>query len=205
MRKLHFAVVSLFLTALLSVSAFAQTQTAGSSGKFAVINMFAFDDAKGGITKYVNAMNTLETEFKPINTELQTMATKYQTLGSEIKTLQDRANDPTNKVPFDPKVGQAKIDEYGKLERDIKFKQEDAKARYQSRYNAVMGPVMQDILKAMQDFAKQKGYAMIFDAAKLEESNLVIAVGDEKVDVTKDFITFYNTRPATTAAAVTKP
>lgn len=54
---------------------------------------------------------------------------------------------------------------------------------------------MQDISKALQEYAKQKGYAVIFDAAKLEDAGLIVGIGDEKVDVTKDFIAFYNTRP----------
>lgn len=197
MKTLRLFAVSLFFAALFAVSTFAQ---AGGS-KIGVINTSAFDSDKAGegITKYVTAMNALEAEFKTDNTALQTMGTRYQTLGAEIKKLQDQANDPNNKVPIDQKAAQAKVDEYTKLERDIKFKQEDAKARYQSRYNALMGPILQDIGKAMQEYAKAKGFTIIFDAAKLEESQIVLGVGDEKIDTTKDFITFYNARPATTA------
>jgi len=63
----------------------------------------------------------------------------------------------------------------------------------------VMGPILQDIGRAMDDFAKQKGFALILDAAKLEGAGLILAVDLAKVDVTKEFITFFNARPATTA------
>ena len=62
-----------------------------------------------------------------------------------------------------------------------------------------MGPLHQDIGKAMQDYANQKGFDLILDAAKLDNAGLILAFNPAKVDVTKDFITFYNARPATTA------
>ncbi len=85
-----------------------------------------------------------------------------------------------------------------KLGRDFKFKQEDAKDQYQSRYQVVVGPIYADIMKAMQEFTKQKGYSVILDGAKLEEAGILIGF-DNKFDITKEFITFYNARPATTA------
>ena len=79
---------------------------------------------------------------------------------------------------------------------------EDAKSRYEKRQQVVMGPVMGDIYKAMQEFAKQKGYALLLDVSKLADAQLVMAV-DEKALITKDFIAFYNARPATTATTAT--
>ena len=61
---------------------------------------------------------------------------------------------------------------------------------------------MQDIGKAVNDFAKQKGYTLILDIAK-DQAGFLLAVGDEKIDITKDFITFYNARPAATATTAT--
>ena len=128
------------------------------------------------------------------------MNTKLQALAKEIQTLRDQA--AGGKVPIDEKAAQAKVDEAEKLQRDIKFKSEDAKARYEKRQQAVIGPVMQDIGKALQEFAKQKGYMFIFDIAK-DDQGFLVAIGDEKADVTKDFVIFYNARPATTATTAT--
>jgi Skp family chaperone for outer membrane proteins len=91
------------------------------------------------------------------------------------------------------------VDEAQGLEVSIKRKQEDGKIKFERRQQQVLGPILQDILKAMDDFSKQKGYALILDAAKLEGAGLILAVDIAKVDVTKEFITFYNARPATTA------
>jgi Skp family chaperone for outer membrane proteins len=200
MKTFRLFVASLFVATLVSVSAFAQAAPAAAPSKIAVINTYAFGDEKAGITKYMNAMNALDKEFQPAQTELQTMITKYQNLQADIKKLQNQpAAVPVNQTAF-----QAKVDEYSKLERDIKFKQEDAKARFGSRQTALLGPVMQDIGKAIQEFAKQRGYIMVLDAVKLEQAGLLLGIGDDKIDVTKDFITFYNARPAGTAATTPK-
>ena len=194
MKTLRLFTAVIFIAAMFAVSTFAQP----GGSKIAVINTRAFDNDKpgAGITKYVTGMNTLEAEFKPLDAELIALVTRYNNLATEIKGLQ--AAPTPNQALL-----QTKADEYSKLERDIKFKQEDAKARYQSRYNAVMGPVLQDIGKAMQDFAKQKGFSLLLDAAKLDEANLVLAY-DPTADATKDFITFFNARPPTTAATTPK-
>lgn len=204
MKRVSLFFVSLVFAAVFTVSTFAQTGAGGAQSvgpaKIGIINTFAFGDEKAGITKYINAVKAINTEFTPTQTELETMNTKLSNLAKEIQVFRDQAS--TGKVPIDEKTVQAKVDEAEKLQRDLKFKQEDAKARYEKRQQAVIGPVMQDIGKALQDFAKQKGFTLLLDIAK-DEVGLVLAVGDEKIDVTKDFITFYNARPATTATTAT--
>lgn len=183
--------------AIFAVSAFAQTAPTTATGKLGVVNTQAFDTDKGGITKYVNAMNSLEKELQPDITALQAMATKLQTLQAEITKLQDQARtNPT--VPINPQTVNPKLEEYDKLGREFKFKQEDYKAKAERREAAVMGPVRLDIGNALQEFAKKNGYMMILDASKLDGAGLLLAF-DEKYDITKDFIAFYNARPGTTA------
>lgn len=202
MKTFRLIAAAFFFAAVFAVSTFAQTANAG---KIAVINTLAFDADKEGINKYVTAQNTLDSEFKPVQAELQTMAAKIQSLQAELSKAQDTANKNPNVPMAQPAVKdlQAKATQYEEMGRQFKFKQEDAKAKYDNRRGIVLGPVLQDIGRAMQDFAKQKGYMMILDGAKLDESGLILAIGDEKVDVTKEFITFYNARPAGTASAAT--
>ncbi|MCY7375043.1 MAG: OmpH family outer membrane protein, partial [Pyrinomonadaceae bacterium] len=71
-------------------------------------------------------------------------------------------------------------------------------AKSERREPAIMGPIRQHIGNALQEFAKKNGYMMILDAAKLDGAGLLLAF-DEKYDATKDFITFFNARPAATA------
>lgn len=170
--------------------------------KIAVINTSAFDDEKGGITKYANAMTALEKEFAPLQADIQTKVNRYQTLGVEIKKLQDSANAPTP-VPINPKDAQAKMDEYQGLEVTIKRLQEDGKTKFEKRQQEVMAPILQDIGKAMDEYGRQKGYALILDGTKLDSAGLILAVDLTKIDITKEFITFYNARPAGTATTAT--
>ena len=196
MKTIRLFAVSLFLTGLFVLSSFAQTN------KIAVINIYAFGDEKGGITKYIGAINSINNEFKPLNEELRTMQTKLQTLASDIENLKKLA--AQNPKAFDEKSAQAKVDEAQKLQRDIKFKQEDGNVRLEKRKQAVLAPVMQDIMKAVQDFSKQKSYSMVLEISKLAEAGILLGI-DEKADITKEFIAYYNARPATTAAAATNP
>lgn len=198
MKRVSFIAVSFVFAAISAVTAFGQVPAATQPAKIVVINTAAFD-AKDGIVKYANAMTALETEFKPAQTEIQTMMTRYQTLATEIENA--RKANPA--VPINQQSLQTKVDEAQNLEIQIKRKQEDGKAKFEKRQQQVLGPVLQDIGKAMDEFAKAKGYALILDAAKLEGAGLILAVDLPKVDVTKDFIVFYNARPATTATTAT--
>jgi len=197
MKRFSLIAASFIFTAIFTASAFGQAP-ASPNVRIVVINTAAFD-TKEGITKYTNAMNALEKEFAPAQTELQTLAKRYQDLGAEIQKIQ--ASAANSAVPIGTSTLQAKGEEFKNLELQIKRKQEDGKVKFESRQAAIMGPVLRDIGKAMDDFAKQKGYDLILDATKLEGAGLILAVVPVKVDVTKEFITFYNARPAGTAAA----
>lgn len=200
MKRISLAAACFIFAAIFAVSASAQgggQPAAAGTGKIGLVNIGAFAADKGGITKFKTALSTLDAEFKPVNEKLKTMATRYQTLGTEIENIRKNTNP---QVPMKPETVQAKVDEFQTLERDIKREQEDAKAKYDRRYQVIIGPVFNDILKAMNEYAKQKGYAVILDGAKLEEASILLGF-DEKYDITNDFIAFYNQRPAGAATA----
>lgn len=201
MKTLRLIAASFVFAALFAVSAFAQTAPA-TTGKVFVINTYAFSDQKEGITKFVNASKTLETEMAPRYKELETLATQAQALAKEIQTQRDTA--ATSKVPIDTAGLQAKADKFQQMQVDYKRKEEDMKQVAGKRSQVLLDPIRADIFKVMQDFAKQKAYPIILDLAKMDEANIILAIGDDKVDVTKEFITFYNARPATAATTATK-
>ncbi|MEO6587973.1 MAG: OmpH family outer membrane protein [Pyrinomonadaceae bacterium] len=198
MKTLRFITTGFVLALVLAVSAFAQTN---GDGKLGLIDTRFFDNGKDGIAKYAVAMDSLEKEFAGDNTALQTMGTRIQTLEKEIRDLQEKAAQPNS--PIKPETVSPKAEEYEKLTREFKFKQEDAKVRFERRQAVVLGPLNQDIGKAMQEFAKQKGYSLILDIAKIADSGLILAL-DGKANLTADFIKFYNTRPASAAATAVK-
>lgn len=201
MRTVRLTAVSFIFAAIFAVSAFAQTPSTGPKVMF--INTVYFD-AKEGITKYFNASTALENEFKPLQTEINTLGQKYQNLAAEIKKIQDQlgatGGPPINRDALATQLN-AKGEEYQTLELTIKRKQEDGKVRFERRQGEVLGPIMKEIGVALQDFAKQKGYNVILDAAKLENAGLILAYDEAKADVTKEFVIFFNARPATTATA----
>lgn len=206
MKKIRLVTYILIIVAVSAISILAQTQQ-NQTFKIGLINTLAFDDEKAGIAKYATAMNSVDAGFKGELDGLKAMVTRLQGLETELTNIQKQLSTPANpSVPTNNTALQTsfrtKSEEYDKLGREYKFKQEDLRVRFQRRRQEVMGPILLDIGKAMQEFAKQRGFAMILDVSKLGESGVLLAV-DEKVDLTKDFITFYNARPAT--AAVTAP
>ena len=193
------------LAAIVVVSASAQTRPAAGTTrpatppasnapvpetKIAFIDTGAFGDDKGGITRYVTAVKSLEREFDPRQKELTTMQTRIQALADEITKL-------TGSTVVDPKTIQLKQDEGARLQRDLKYKKEQADADFSKRYQEVVGPISQDIGKALEQFASQRGITMILDISKLAPAILTVNPG---MDVTAAFITEYNSRPATASA-----
>jgi len=205
MKRISLAAACFIFAAIFAVSASAQgaNPAAAGAGKIGIIVVEEFGAEKGGISKYKAVMSTLEAEFKPINDKLRAAATRYQTLGQEIEKLR---TPPAAGVPAASNQAslQTKVDEFQNLEKQIKRDQEDAKAQYERRYPVIVGPVYNDIMKALNEYAKQKGYAVIFDGVKLDQAQILLGF-DEKYNVTQDFITFYNARPATAATAATTP
>lgn len=201
MKRFTLVAVSILFAAVFAGSAAAQVPAQQVNPRIGVIDTSAFS-AKDGIKKYTAASEALDKEFAPLTQEIQGLVTRYNTLGAEIKKIQDNAA-ANPAVPIKPGDVQPKIDEYQQLEVTIKRKQEDGKAKLDKRSGEVLGPIMQDIGKAIDDYAKQKGYAMMLDLAKMADAGIVLSLDASKIDVTKDFIAFYNLRPAGTATTTT--
>jgi Skp family chaperone for outer membrane proteins len=202
MKSIRFGGAVFVFALVFAVSAWGQppVQPAGPI-KVMFINTDAFR-ATGGITRYVNAVTALNKEFEVQRNEIRTMLTRHDALAKEVTQLQTQINAAPN-APTTPaliKQAETKIDEGRALETEIKRKQEDGKNKYERREIEMLDPVRNDIANALQDFGKQKGYHVILDASKIAAAILVYDVA--KADVTKEFITFFNARPAT---AATKP
>jgi Skp family chaperone for outer membrane proteins len=194
MKTFRLFAATLFIAAIFAVSAFAQT-----ASKIGLINTGAFEDDKAGITKFVTGRKSLDAEFKKDFDDLTTLANRIQALEKELAALETQLKQ-TGGVPINREALQAsyntKADEYGKLGREFKFKQDDAKVRYERREQVVLGPILQDIGKAMLEYQKAKTFTLLLDATKLYNAGVLLA-WEESTDVTVDFIKFYNARPAT--------
>lgn len=173
-----------------AVSAFAQTTPATKIGW---LDTGAFADEKEGVTKYLNALRALDAEMKPFGTELQTIQAKLITINDDIKKM---GSNPA--IPIDQKALAAKQDEGQRLQREGEFKKKEYDARVERRSGEILGPVSADISKAIGDFAKLKGYAVVLDVDKLVQANVLLVL-DPTANITKEFITYYNARQPTTA------
>lgn len=197
MKTFRLIAASFIFAAFFAVSVFAQA-TPTKEPKIGFINTLAFGADKGGITKFVSAVTALDTEFKPAYTELQKMIDDYQKLGAEIENLRKQASAPNS--PISAQSVQTKMDQFQNLEVKIKRQKEDTDAKAERRKVERLGPIEQDIAKAMQEFATQKGFAVILDAAKLDRAGIILA-WDGKADATDEFIKFYNARPSSPTTA----
>ena len=193
MKKISLLAVSFIFVAVFAVSSWAQP----GAGKIGWIETAAFGDDKEGVTKYIAALKALDGEMKPRVTQLQGIQTRLKTISDDLTKMQ---SNPA--IPVDPKVAAAKQDEGQKLQREFEFNKKEYDAAVEKRSGEVLGPVSADISKAIQEFAKAKGYSVILDITALAQANVILAL-DGSSNVTKEFVTYYNARPAGTASTAT--
>ncbi|NNE67210.1 MAG: OmpH family outer membrane protein [Pyrinomonadaceae bacterium] len=173
------------IAAFTAVGLMAQAQ----AGKIGVVDTRAFG-AKDGITKYIAAEKKLNDEFTGDFAEVKNMETRLQTMKTQIDTMQ--------KNPQVPADYQKKVADYNSLVRQYKYKDEDVKTRFAQRRQVILGPVSADIMKKLQDYTVSQGFTLMFDAAPLDASGLLLGF-DSRNNVTKAFVAYYNALPATTA------
>jgi Skp family chaperone for outer membrane proteins len=161
--------------------------------KMAVIYTDAFLDQKTGILKFGNVVGKLNGEFKQVKDELDGMQTRAQTLEAEINNLRQNATTP-------PATLQTKIDQLEQLKKDAQRKGEDAQASYSRRRQELFMPLQEEIGKALEAFAKARGINVIIDGAQVP---LLFAA--ESIDITRAFITDFNTKNPATAATTPAP
>jgi Skp family chaperone for outer membrane proteins len=190
MKKFGSIAAAFAFVVMLGTAALAQAP----AGKLGWVDTGAFGDEKEGIVKYVNAYKALATEVKPRETELVNIQTKIQTIAADLQKA------PAPGVPVDEKSLIAKRDEGERLARELEFKKKEYDAFVQRRGGEVLGPINADIGKALSDFGKQKGYVAIFDIDKLAQAGAILHL-DTTANITKEFIIFYNARPAGAATA----
>jgi Skp family chaperone for outer membrane proteins len=207
MKRILLIIAALVLFAIAAISGAAQTRPAATptptaptatpaapatpvakpnvpNTKIAVVDTSAFTDEKAGIKRYLNAVKAVEREFEPKNVE-------FKNLQSRLKSLADEIDKLGASTVVAPSSIQAKREEAERLQRDLKYKKEQADADVERRYKEVVGPVSTDIGKALDQFATQNGITMILDISKLLPAVLSV---NPAVDVTEAFIAEYNSK-----------
>lgn len=152
--------------------------------RIAFVDTEAFADEKVGITRFVRALQTLEREFKPKTDEMLGIQAKMEQLAKDIETL-------SKSQVVDQRSIQAKRDEGGRLERELKYKKEEYDAATPKRYRELVAPISADIGQELDAFRKQHGITLVLDVTKLLP---VILSADNALDITEPFIAYYNAR-----------
>ena len=176
---------------LISTGVMGQVPATGT--RIALIDTSAFGDDKGGITKYVTALNSLDAEFKPVQVELQTMNAKLEAIGKDIQQLQSKVGTPGADSTALQNALSAKNEEGANLQTLLKRKQEDAKDKFDKRFKIVTDPITKEIGDSMEAFRKKNGYDLILDVTKMQG---MILAANLSIDVTTAFIKDFNAKAA---------
>ena len=97
---------------------------------------------------------------------------------------------------INPNTYTAKREEGEKLQRELVYKKEDLERALAKRREVVILPITRDIGKVMEEFAMKNGIGSILDSSKFYDNGALLFLANTS-DITKDFIAFYNAKPAT--------
>jgi Skp family chaperone for outer membrane proteins len=159
--------------------------------KIALVNSDEFGDPKTGIVRLVNAMTRVEKEFEPKKVELQNLQQQIEKATADLAKVGPMQSALVNQQQQD------KIDQ---LKKEFQRKGEDAQAAYEKRRQEVLAPILEDLGKALDVYARARGITLVLDVTKVQG---LVSFSDS-LDITKAFITEFNSKnPAT--AAVTPP
>lgn len=191
-----------FVAAISATSIFAQPKPASSPAtagpapaqtgplpetKIALVDTEQFLDEKTGISRLVAAAKRVDNEFQPRRAEIQTLQSQIEKTTADIQKA----------APVqDPKVTAQQQDKLDQMKKDYQRKGEDAQAAYQKRLQEVLGPVYDDIGKALDVYARAHGITLVLDVTKIQG----IVSADVSLDITKPFINEFNSKNPATAS-----
>ena len=160
--------------------------------KLALVDTDQFLDEKAGIVRLVTAAKKVENEFLPRRTELQGLQTQIDKLKADLQR--------TSAVQ-DPKVSAQQQEAIDQKTREMQRKTEDAQTAYQKRLQDMLGPIYDEIGKALDAYAKAHGITLILDVTKIQG----IVSASQSLDITKAFITEFNAKNPATASLTPTP
>ncbi len=202
MKRTFLIIAFIFVAAIAAGAVFAQapgTQPRPQApvtnvpvSKVAVIFSEAFQDPKAGIARFAVLLTRLNGEFQKTQDDLNQLAQKVSQLNDDLNKTRNIA---------DPKVTQQKIGQLDQLKKDYQRRAEDAQAAYQKRRAEILGPLQDDVGKALDAYAKSHGITIIIDGSQVQG----IVYASETIDITKAFISDYNIKnPATVSVTTPK-
>ena len=163
--------------------------------RIALIDTSMFGDEQKGIFRYVDALKTIQPQFAAANQELVGLQNRINALIEEIRKLR-AAPSP------DQRAIQTKQEEGARLQEDFDTKKQRFDQDVSKRYREVTAPISEQIGKAMDQFARERGITMTLDISKLLPAMLTAL---PSVDVTEAFIADFNRKNPRTGAPPAKP
>jgi Skp family chaperone for outer membrane proteins len=155
--------------------------------KIALVDTDEFLNEKSGIVRLVAAAKKVEAEFQPRRSDLQILQQQIDKLTADLQKA----------APVqDPKVSAQQQDAIDQKKKELQRKGEDAQRDYQQRLQAMLGPVYDEIGKALDVYAKAHGITLILDVTKIQG----IVSASEQLDITKPFISEFNSKNPATAS-----
>lgn len=176
-----------FLLTLLVAAPLAAQSTAAAPkqvplSRVAWLDSRAFFDEASGIKRLVRSVKELELEFSGTESELNLLTEKLRTLVTELQGLQADAEKNAQAI-------KDKQTEGLKLQQELQGKQQQAQQAIGQAQQAKQGPVMEDIRKAIEAFAKERDLSVLLDGSRLGDA---ILYAKPEADVTADFVAYFN-------------
>ncbi|MCW5912470.1 MAG: OmpH family outer membrane protein [Cyclobacteriaceae bacterium] len=126
-------------------------------------------------------------EFKQIENELKTHGTQLENqMRAKQQELEAKYKAYTSMPATTPDAIRAdKERELQTLQESLQKFQQDAQTSLGNKQNALMDPVFKKIGKAIEDVAKENGYAFILNPQLVGSGEDVLLYSDEKYDISK--------------------
>jgi Skp family chaperone for outer membrane proteins len=182
----------LFLvSALLIASPLAAQTTAAPAAtkqipasRIAWLDSRSFADEETGIKRLVRCLKELEIEFSGTESELNLLNEKLRTIVGELQRLQ--AGGEANAQAMQDKRAEGM-----RIQQELQAKQQQAQIAIGQAQQEKQAPIMNDIAKALEAYAKERDIGVLLDAAKLGDA---ILFGNPTLDISDDFIAYFNAK-----------
>ena len=176
--KLVFLSIAMILVAATAASAQTTQPPVGPAApvKVAIIDADAFPDSKAGVKKLLRALAQVDTGLTQIKNDITTK-------NNRLQALAQKANAGT--------LTQAEADEANTLKVEIQRAQEDGQKKQEQLTRQIVGPVLNELSTALQAYVKQRGFDMVIDVSKMQNSIMLV---NQSLDITDAFIADFNAK-----------
>jgi outer membrane protein len=194
----------LLATALLSVTALAQTNSATVPAPAPAggtrIGIITIQDA-------IVATNEGQRDFEALAKKFEPKRTELKGLSDEIETLKKQLNAQDSKLNDDARASLVKSIE--SKQKTLQRNQEDAQNDFQQQQAEIAQRILQKMGPVIDKYAKDNGLGLIIDASKPWPEGQVLWA-NESVNITKAIVDGYNVvsgvaAPAPAAPSAAKP